>query len=611
VATAADLVWAWLWDDPGRGSRGERAQSVRIGRFYRRFVVIAGVAVVALVLALDAVHGARGLDLSSIDWRFAIRGSEGPSSRVMVVGIDDETFDHLGPREAHFPFRRRLDARVISNLRRDGAAVIAYDEQYTEPTDTTDDNDLVLAIRRAGHVVLATTEVAAGGKTRILGGGQGLAYSRATAAESQFPIDSDGLIRQMEPQILGLVTFPVAAAQLALHRRVTFPGGEGATAMIDYRGPTDTIQTVPYWRVLENRFTPGTFRGKIVVVGATEPILHDTHDTPTSVQMPGAEVQANAIDTVLRGLPLRPAPGWLNVVLVAALGLMAPLLAQRLDALAAGGVTLLAVGLLAVVCQLAFDSGTVVGFIYPALAAVLGALSTVLLQGVRTVFEREQVRLAFVRFVPESVVSEVLAQADGARLGGVRRHVTVLFSDLRGFTAFSEQREPDETLSVLNRYLSTMTDAIMAHGGTLVSYMGDGIMAVFGAPLDQPDHADRALAAAREMLERLASFNADLTTEGLGEGFKMGIGLNSGDVMSGNVGSERRLEYTTIGDTTNTASRIEGMTKGTPHQLFISDSTYRDLRVVPDDLIAAGTFPVRGRSEGVAIWRLADPASLP
>ena len=135
-------------------------------------------------------------------------------------------------------------------------------------------------------------------------------------------------------------------------------------------------------------------------------------------------------------------------------------------------------------------------------------------------------------------------------------------------------------IDVLNHYLEEMSDAIMDHGGTLVAYMGDGIMAVFGAPLEQPDHADRALAAAREMLDaapRRAS-TSGCRAEGHGEGFAMGIGLNSGTVMSGQVGSQRRIEYTAIGDTTNTAARLEGMTKGSGHQLFIADSTQQALQ---------------------------------
>jgi adenylate cyclase len=210
--------------------------------------------------------------------------------------------------------------------------------------------------------------------------------------------------------------------------------------------------------------------------------------------------------------------------------------------------------------------------------------------------------------VPEDVVDEVLASTDaGLRLGGVQRDGTVMFSDLRGFTSFAESLAPAEVIEVLNKYLSEMSDAILDHGGTLVAYMGDGIMAVFGAPIEQDDHADRALAAAREMLDvRLPRFSAWLREKELSEGFRMGIGLNSGRVMSGNVGSERRVEYTAIGDTTNTAARLEGMTKGTPHQLFLADSTRSRLKDPPPDLVYVDEFEVRGRQARVKLWSLPD-----
>ena len=211
----------------------------------------------------------------------------------------------------------------------------------------------------------------------------------------------------------------------------------------------------------------------------------------------------------------------------------------------------------------------------------VGALAVHL---VTVAFERERVRDLFSRFVPETVVDEVLASADGGmRLGGVQREATVMFTDLRGFTSFAESLTPEQVIEVLNRYLTAMSDAILDHGGTLVAYMGDGIMAVFGAPIDQDDHADRALAAAREMLAvRLPRFNAWLASRAWAKGFHMGIGLNTGLVMSGNVGSERRVEYTAVGDTTNTAARIEELTKGTPHQLMFSGSTKAALSVAPE-----------------------------
>jgi adenylate cyclase len=157
-----------------------------------------------------------------------------------------------------------------------------------------------------------------------------------------------------------------------------------------------------------------------------------------------------------------------------------------------------------------------------------------------------------------------------------------------------------------------MSDAILDHGGTLVAYMGDGIMAVFGAPLEQDDHADRALAASREMLVRVEHFNERMIARGEGQGFRMGIGLNTGPVMSGNVGSARRMEYTTIGDAVNTASRIEGMTKGTPFQVFVADSTRSALVADPaDDLVLVDDFEVRGREQKIRLWGLVEPGMPP
>ena len=240
----------------------------------------------------------------------------------------------------------------------------------------------------------------------------------------------------------------------------------------------------------------------------------------------------------------------------------------------------------------------------------MGTLGTLLVLYVGETIERERVRGLFARFVPERVVDDVLATTDeNLRLGAVERDCTVLFSDLRGFTSFSETQPAARVIDVVNYYLNEMTEAILDAGGTLIAYMGDGIMAVFGAPLEQDDHADRALAAAREMIgPRLAHFNAWLAAQGFEHSFQMGIGLNSGIVMAGNVGSEARVEYTALGDTTNTASRLEGMTKGSGHMLFVADSTRERLRRSADTLVAVGDLEVRGRSAKLRVWTLAEHA---
>jgi adenylate cyclase len=318
-------------------------------------------------------------------------------------------------------------------------------------------------------------------------------------------------------------------------------------------------------------------------------------------------VQANIIDTVLRGYPLRSAPGWLNILLIVVLGML-PVLTIRLGALPTLGIALAAGGAFALAVQFAFNHGKIVLFVYPLVALALSALGSLILWYILAAFERALTRDVFARFVPEAVVSQVLERTGGdLRLGGEKVFGTVMFTDLRGFTTFSEGYEAEEVIGLLNRYLASMSDAVLAHGGTLVTYTGDGMMAVFGAPLPQDDHADRALAAAREMLEvRLPEFNAWLREEGHDYQFKMGVGLNSGDFMSGNVGSERRLEYTAIGDTINTASRIEGLTKGTPHALFLAGSTKDSLTDPPADLVYIDEMPIRGRAHTIPIWSLAS-----
>ncbi len=222
--------------------------------------------------------------------------------------------------------------------------------------------------------------------------------------------------------------------------------------------------------------------------------------------------------------------------------------------------------------------------------------------------EAARVRDVFSRFVPEHVVGEVLRRTDDdLRLVGTELTGTVMFGDLRDFTTFAELLPADKVIDVLNRYLSEMSDAILDNGGTLVAYMGDGIMAVFGAPIEATDHADRALGAAREMLTaRLPRFNQWLGESGLGDAFRMGIGVNSGPLMSGTVGSARRLEYAAVGDTTNTASRLESMTKGGPHSILISDATRELLQEVPSDLVFVDELEVRGKRSKLRLWTLAE-----
>jgi adenylate cyclase len=577
----------------------------RTQRLRTILLLIAALVIVATALAAQAADVLRRADLSTVNTRFDVRGTRTVPDAV-VVGMDDKT---LTAADAKNVLDRRWHAQVIRRLTKAGAKAIAYDVQFTSPSASIEaDNALVLATRAAApRIVMATTEVERGGRTQIFGGKDGLAFSRAIPSNSNYSNDVDGRIRRMAFELQELETFSMAAARVALGRRIDPPPGE--TAWIDYPGPPGTIPQISFNDVRRGRFDPDDVRGKFVVVGGTAPSLQDRHATSTSKNqlMPGPEIQAAATLTAMRGFPLHTGPGWLDVVLVILLGVLTPLAALRMRVAFAVGLGIIAIVALLVGAQIAFNNGTIITVVYAVAAAVASLLATGVIHAVTVAFERAQTREAFARFVPESVVDEVLRSAEGVRLGGVRGEATVMFSDLRGFTSFAETLEPEQVIAALNRYLTAMSEAILDHGGTLVAYMGDGIMAVFGAPLKQEDHADRALAASRDMLDRLEGFNQSLRDENLHDGFKMGIGLNSGPVMSGNVGSERRLEYTALGDTTNTAARLEGMTKGTPHQLFVADSTRAALTRPADDLVEVGEFEVRGRKATIKLWSLAEP----
>jgi adenylate cyclase len=595
--------------------------TTRRGRFRTLLFFAIGLGAGALATLAYESHLVSRLELTTVDTRFSIRGETTRPSDVVVVGIDDVTFDETGLR---WPFARSVQAEVIDRLTAAGAKVIAEDIQYTEPTTPMPgcgkrceqlavDEDAALAesVYYAGQenskVVLSTTEVADDGSTNVLGGN--LRVLGARAGNGSYIPDADGVIRRFPYQIDGLETFPVVAAERALGHTLdpsAFPENE---AWIDFVGPPGSVPYLSFSQVLAGKFDPTVVRGAMVVVGVTAPSEQDVHATSTSGEqlMSGAELQANAMHTVLQGFPLRSAPSWLNLLAIWILALTPPLLGLRLSAVStiAGSVVLGAI--YAAATQVAFEHGTIVAFIYPVGALLVSTVGGLAVHYLLEAFDRQRTRDTFARFVPENVVDEVLARTGGGlRLGGVRVVGTCMFADLRGSTMFAESLPPETVVDVINRYLGELTEAILGHGGTLISYLGDGFMAVFGAPIPQEDHADRAIAAAREILaERLPRFNEWLRGQGYGDDFTIGIGINTGPFMAGNVGSEKRLEYTAMGDTINTASRLEGSTKESGFYALIADST-REALIGPvgEDLVAVGEVDVRGRQEKVTIWSI-------
>jgi len=576
----------------------------RARRRLRLLLFVGNAAVlIAFVITAYGFNVLRGSELDTVDARFTVRGDRPTPKNIVVVDVDDVTFGDLQQR---WPFPRSLHGKLIDRLRREGAKAIAYDVQFTEPTTESQDNALIDAVGRAKNVVLATTEVDSHGRANVFGGEDVVRSVGARVGNASYVTDSGGVIRRVPYEVQKLKSFAVVVAEDVEGHKISRSEAGGGSAWIDWHGPPGSIPSVSFSRALQGKTPGGFFKNKIVVIGASAPSLQDVHATAVTGDelQAGPEIQAESISTALDGFPLSEVPGSVDVALIVLLGLIGPATALRFGPIRAAIVGVLAVGLYLVAVQLAFNSGHIVNLLYPEASLVLGIVGALAITLVLDAFERERVRDLFSRFVPEAVVDEVLAKTgEDLRLGGEQREVTVMFSDVRGFTTFSETRPPEVVIDVLNRYLTDMTEVILRHGGTLVSFMGDGIMAAFGAPPQMEDHAERALAAAREMTgPALDRFNEWLRGTGHGDGFRIGVGLNSGAVMAGTVGSEERFEYTVIGDTTNTASRLEGMTKGTPHMIFLSDSTRAALRAQPDDLVRVEEMEVRGRQSKVVIW---------
>lgn len=367
-------------------------------------------------------HLLRRPEQQTLDARYQIRGSQRRrGAGVVLVLVDASTFDYYTNHEkwAQWPFPRQYDARVIENLHRAGAKVIAFDAQFSERTDAAEDGELLEAIEGARPgVVLSTTESEAGGRTPVLGGEAKVREVGARVGDANIVPDSDGVLRGMQHTIEGVRTLGVAIAEADSGRPVapSLFGGAGTRVPIDYVGAPGTFQAIPFWRVYSGDFPARTFAGKIAIVGTSAPSLQDLHQTPLSAApMPGPEVVANEAATVLGGIPLRDAPSATTVILIVLFALIACVATMAFGTL---GVALSGIAVLlawALAAQIAFDSGTVLDFSDPA-AALLLATGAATLMGIRADGrERKRLRALFAAN-SEAVVGEVLAGGGGRAL---------------------------------------------------------------------------------------------------------------------------------------------------------------------------------------------------
>ena len=383
------------------------------------------------------------------------------------------------------------------------------------------------------------------------------------------------------------------------------PTDEAGRLLINYLGPAKTFPHYSITDVIHKRLSPNLFKNKMVIVGATAVGIYDLRVTPFSAVYPGVEIHATVIDNILHQNFLVHS-GWtkfIDVCAIILLGLLVGITVPR--AKAAQGILLILIllGLFTLMNGYIFAHFNIwLNLIYPTLTMMTIYLGITVYRYMTEEKEKKKIRGAFQYYLTSSVINEMLKDPSKLKLGGDKKNLTVLFSDIRGFTSFSETMTPEQLVHLLNEYLTAMTDIVFKYDGLLDKYMGDAIMAVYGAPLDQPDHALRACRTALDMMKELKKLQKKWAEEGQPI-LDIGIGISSGDMVVGNMGSQMRFDYTVMGDSVNLGSRLESINKEYGTNIIISEYTYE---AVKDVLLCRelDSVRVKGKNLPVKIYEL-------
>ena len=552
-------------------------------------------------------------ELKTLDSRFYYRAEVHSPERVAIIAIDDRSL--ADPELGRWPWDRRVHARLLQNLQADKPKAIAFDVIFAEPSkNPADDAALAAACRASGNVILGLYPGQL--RSRAAGAGNPEAFAVAPALVAHRPLlptagamvapqaslgqaaagagalvgvpDPDGIMRRgvllvqemartgvrLYPTLLLKLTsfaqgLPIENMQMDLSRAAQLGPGRQVPLdsqgrfLINFIGPPGTVKAVSYLDVLQGRFSRGTFKDKVVIVGFTAEGLLDQHPTPMGPKMPGVEVLAQGLESLLQERLLKPTQPSDALGLVLVVAVLAAL---------AGAFLRPAMGLFVVALLLAgynvlgLKAFSQSGVVWPGLAP---NLAMVLTFGVIAVFRlcteeaaRKRLRDEFGRYAPPQVVAKLDTGEMKVRAAGVKRPVTALFADVRGFTAWSATADPHDVIAVLNTYFESVTQLAFDVEGTIDNIVGDEIFVTFNAIQDQTDHVQRSVDLAINMIAALDGLNERWVSSGTLPGpMRIGIGLNTGEALVGSLGSHIRTQYTVLGQAINLAARLQGYNK--------------------------------------------------
>lgn len=587
--------------------------------------------------------------------------------RIVIIDVDDASFNGLKDNIGRWPWTRAVWSAFLYHLSKGHPRVIAFDSIFGGRESDVVDSDFAKRIQQAGNVVLAfslsdSVEIGFSGENLNLNklkllerdssaapqGSDGESYNMKQTAYN-VPLDSlsnaaaglgcvtsipdgDGVTRRIALQYLvdgrALRAFPLRTVDVAeglggvfqhLGRRAVrgtqnLPVDSSGRMVLLWHGGSQTYERIPAWKIIasiypqqfpdyKDYYQPEYFRDKIVLIGASAAGSLEARATPFSEVAPGFITHAAAIDNLLHGEAVTVAPAWAPDTFV----LIMALLGTSLVVFGSASISAVCVALIAFAYWIvAYVALARFHFWLPVVAPLLGLVvsfgSASIIRFATTGRELRRTRNTLDRYISPALVNYVLENIDNIKLDGERRELTIFFSDVRNFTTLTEGSEPMELIHLLDEYLQGMTEVIFKYDGIVDKFIGDGILAYWGAFTPDKNHALLAAQASIEMLEKLEELNRKWASEGR-KTLRIGIGINTGDVVFGNVGRGRKMEFTVIGDPVNLASRLEGLNKEFGTSIIVSEFT---LDRLGEAAVARplGNVKVKGKTIETSIFEL-------
>lgn len=569
------------------------------------------------------------------DWLFAVdsmfadmlyQHPRVPNDRIAVIGIDDKTLSELGPFNT---WDRSISANIIKQLNSNPKAhpaAIGMDIMYFDESNPEADQSLVEAASEYDNVVTASLirynkqvdevdglfYIDDQGTPELRSPYQALA-DVTVQGHINTVADRDSIVRSSMHSIdlEGNTSKSFAYELLQMYLRNT-GDPPSAEPKLDKKGrfylpfsglPGDYSGGNSFVDVLNGKIPPEMFADCIVIIGPYETGMLDDYYTSMrrDVKMNGCEIHANIVQALMDGTPkLYVARLWQAIAAAIVAMLCALLFTKQKRAVI---LSIVSVAAYLGICLLAYQSGWVLSVIYIPITVVVLLVLHIFTNYFAEFKKRRQVTNTFKKYVAPQVVDEIIKNDTfNIELGGTNRDIAVLFADIRGFTPMSEQLSPQQVVEILNRYLSLTTEAVFKNGGTLDKFIGDATMAMFNAPFDLDDYVYRAVCAGLDMAKATAAIEQEIYDQ-YGKTVALGIGINCGDAVVGNIGTQYRMDYTCIGDTVNTAARLESNAKR--GQVLISQAVYDR---VGDRLKVTeiGEIPLKGKAQGVFVYSVED-----